>query len=107
MTRLVPLRTLARRPAFCTTVVLLGLLAVLALFGQRIWTGLDPQMALSRSFWVNRFSTFNSDTMDPWGTQVRSDNWPPYSLGPNGVDESGTGDDVSVLLPGNPQQITR
>lgn len=80
-----------------TRLVLYYMFSVLALCGlllKPIWAALEPAV------WMTDWAIRNPGTEDPWGQR-----WRPvagqtgkfYSVGPNGVDESGLGDDLPQL----------
>ena len=87
--------SLADRAVWGLAVVIL----VVALALRPVLEALDPGVAVSRAFYASRISP-----LDPWGREFAFADHPQYpltgliySLGPDGRDDHGRGDDVPVL----------
>jgi hypothetical protein len=90
----------ARSRADLVAYGLVVLLIVSALAGPPIVGALDPRVPVTVAYDPIVIGHRDEFPQDPWGTR-----WPvadpPYSCGPNRIDEHGGGDDVFVLARGD------
>lgn len=85
-------------------------LLVLAFALGPVLVGLDPRVTVSRAFHYGPLTLSPAGyRLDPWGREYASAEAPaapyelhPYSLGPDGRDDHGRGDDVRVLPEDHP-----
>jgi len=74
-------------------------LALIGLFGQCLWNQFDNRIRVTESYTRWQDAGRPGVCVDPWARQFLPTSWGgAYSVGPNGVDENGGGDDVYPLL---------
>lgn len=91
------------RELLALVAVLVGVLA----FGNGIWRTVSPRVWLSSVCYVNKYNSWRSDVVDPWGREVRLLQWPTpvYSVGADGRDDQGAGDDIVVYPLRHPTMV--
>lgn len=78
--------------------VAVGLLLAASLCAEPAWRALDPQVDVELRFWFDAKGSGEGffPPTDPWGTPWVTHRPFLYSCGPDGVDQVGRGDDVSL-----------